>query len=272
MDPISLFLLGLLQGLTEFLPVSSSGHLVLAQRLMELQPSLAVNIGLHAGSLVAILFYYRRDVANVLRALLPRSGDHPETGEHRRLVLHLILATLATAPVALALRDPVEGLFSEPAAGRFLALTFFLTALLLVLTELHRRRDDPGRPGDDAGRALTWRGALLIGLVQGIAVFPGISRSGATIAAALLLGLGAEKAARFSFLLALPIIGGAALLEVPALAGDMNVWHLLLGMTAAAVSGLAALVLLVGLVRRRRFVWFAAYLAPLALACLLFNP
>lgn len=270
MDPIFLFLLGILQGLTEFLPVSSSGHLVLAQRLMELEPSLAVNIGLHAGSLVAILFYYRREVANLLRAMLPGAGDDPETGEHRLLVRHLILATLATAPVALALRDPVEGLFAEPAAGRFLALTFSLTALLLVLTELRRRGDD--RPGENGQGALTWRGALLIGLVQGIAVVPGISRSGATIAAALLLGLGAEKAARFSFLLALPVIGGAALLEVPALAGDMNVGHLLLGMTAAAVSGLAALVLLVGLVRRRRFVWFAAYLAPLALACLIFNP
>jgi undecaprenyl-diphosphatase len=265
MGPLSLFILGLLQGLTEFLPVSSSGHLVLAQRLMDLHPSLAVNIGLHAGSLVAILYYYRHDVTTLLRSLLPGAEPDAGTRENRRLAWHLALATVATTPVALALRDPVEGLFAEPAAGRFLALTFFLTAVLLVLSELRR-------PGNDDGRDLTWRGALLIGLVQGIAVFPGVSRSGATIAAALLLGLGAEKAARFSFLLALPIIGGAALLELPALVGEMNVWHLLLGMASAAAAGLAALTLLVGLIRRRRFVWFSAYLAPLALACLIFNP
>lgn len=265
MDPISLFLLGLLQGLTEFLPVSSSGHLVLAERLMDLHPSLAVNIGLHAGSLVAICFYYRRDITTILRALLPGAAADENTRDHRLLAWHLVLATAATAPLALALRDPVEGLFAEPAAGRFLALTFSLTAVLLVLSELRGR-------GPDLDRALTWRGALLIGLVQGIAVFPGVSRSGATIAAALMLGLGARQAARFSFLLALPIIGGAALLELPALAGEMNAWHLLLGMIAAAASGLAALVLLVGLVSRRRFVWFSAYLAPLALLCLIFNP
>jgi len=268
MGPISLFLLGLLQGLTEFLPVSSSGHLVLAERLMDLHPSLAVNIGLHAGSLVAILYFYRRDLRDLVRALVPGQDRDPgKLREDRALIGHLVLATLATVPVALWLQTPIEGLFAEPAAGRFLALTFFITALLLVLTELYRPRN-----GADPEGALSWRGALLIGLVQGVAVFPGISRSGATIAAALLLGLGAEKAARFSFLLAIPVIGGAALLELPALAGGMNVGHLLLGMAAAALSGLAALVLLVGLIRRRRFVWFSAYLAPLALACLIFNP
>ncbi len=268
MGPVSLFLLGLLQGLTEFLPVSSSGHLVLAERLLDLHPSLAVNIGLHAGSLVAILHFYRRELAGLLFAIVPGpSRDPGKTREDRELIMHLILATLATAPLALWLRAPIEGLFAEPAAGRFLGLTFSLTALLLILAELHRPRG-----GTAPERALTWRGALLIGLVQGVAVFPGVSRSGATIAAALLLGLGAEKSARFSFLLAVPVIGGAALLELPALVGGMNVGHLLLGMTAAAVSGLAALVLLVGLIRRRRFVWFSAYLAPLALACLIFNP
>jgi len=265
MGPLLLLLLGILQGLTEFLPVSSSGHLVLVERLMDVHPSLAVNVGLHAGSLVAILFYYRRDLWSLALSLLPGPGDDaPSTSEHRKLAWHLILATVATVPPALLLRDPIEGLLAEPAAGRFLALTFLMTAVLLVLTEL--------TPGDRPTRNLTWRGALLIGLVQGIAVFPGISRSGSTIAVALILGLSSEKAARFSFLMAIPIIGGAALLELPSLAGQMNVGHLLLGMAASIVAGLAALTLLVGLIRRRRFVWFAAYLVPLSLFCLIFNP
>ncbi|MBU1068354.1 undecaprenyl-diphosphate phosphatase [Myxococcota bacterium] len=265
MGPLLLFLLGLLQGLTEFLPVSSSGHLVLAERLVDVHPSLAVNVGLHAGSLAAILFYYRQDLAATIRALLPGPGaDADRTAEHRMLAWHLILATLATIPMAILLRDPIEGLFAEPAAGRFLGLTFMMTAILLVLTELTTR--------DGPRMNLTWKGALLIGLVQGIAVFPGISRSGATIAAALILGLSSEKAARFSFLLAIPVIGGASLMELPGLFGQVNVWHLLLGMAASILAGLAALTLLVRLIRARRFVWFAAYLAPLALFCLIFNP
>jgi undecaprenyl-diphosphatase len=265
MGPLTLFLLGILQGLTEFLPVSSSGHLVLSQRLMDVHPSLAVNVGLHAGSLIAILSYYRKDLWGLACALLPGCAtDAPDTAEHRTLAWHLILATLATIPVGLLLRNPIEGLFAEPAAGRFLALTFLMTAVLLVLTELTPR----GRQQE----TLTWKGALLIGLVQGVAVFPGISRSGATIAVALILGLTSEKAARFSFLMAIPVIGGAALLELPSLFSHLNVWHLLLGMAASIIAGLVALTLLVGLIRSRRFVWFAAYLIPLSLLCLIFNP
>ena len=109
------------------------------------------------------------------------------------------------------------------------------------------------------------------GGTSSIAVFPGISRSGSTIAAALILGLSSERAARFSFLLAIPIIGGASLLELPDLMGQFHIGHLLLGMAASIVAGLAALTLLVGLIRRRRFVWFAAYLVPLSLLCLIFN-
>ncbi|PKN47598.1 MAG: UDP-diphosphatase [Deltaproteobacteria bacterium HGW-Deltaproteobacteria-17] len=265
MGPLLLFLLGLLQGLTEFLPVSSSGHLVLVERLMDVHPSLAVNVGLHAGSLAAILFYYRVDLVETIRAMLPGPGADPDrTAEHRQLAWHLILATLVTVPMAILLRDPIEGWFAEPAAGRFLGLTFLVTAIVLVLSEW--------TAADRPPKNLTWKGALLIGLVQGVAVFPGISRSGATIAAALILGLSSEKAARFSFLLAIPVIGGASLLELPDLFGQMNVWHLLLGMAASILAGLAALSLLVGLIRARRFAWFAAYLTPLAAFCLIFNP
>ena len=265
MGPLLFFILGILQGFTEFLPISSSGHLVLAELLMDLHPSLAVNVGLHAGSLVAIIFFYRHDLWDVVLSLMPGpETDSQKTAEHRILVWHLILATLATIPLALVLRDPIEGMFADPAAGRFLALTFLMTAVLLVLTELTHR--------DGPTESLTWKGALLIGLVQGLAVFPGISRSGSTIAAALIIGLSSEKAVRFSFLLAIPIIGGASLMELPALAGQINIGHLLLGMAASTLAGLAALNLLVALIRRRRFVWFAAYLFPLSLLCLIFTP
>ncbi len=257
-----LFWLGIVQGVTEFLPVSSSGHLVLVQRLFGVQPSLAVNVGLHMGSLVAILYFYRREWIDLVRALVaPVKGQDGESIT-RADVLHLVLATCATVPVALFLRDPAEGMFQEPAAGRFLALTFFLTAVMLLQNEMTI----------PATKRMNWRMALVIGLVQGMAVFPGISRSGATIAVAMLLGIPGEKAARFSFLLAVPVIAGAGLLEVPGLAGEVHPGHLAAGMAAALVSGLLCLHLLVRLLRSRRFGWFAAYLVPLALVCLVFNP
>ncbi len=262
-EVLSLLLLGALQGLTEFLPVSSSGHLVLFERLTGRHPDLSLNVGLHMGSLLAILWFYRRDLLDLLRCLPPRREAPPdEIRENRRLLGHLVLATAATAPLALTLQGPVEGLFSEPAAGRFLALTFSMTAAMLVLAHL-----------TPAGSSrFSWKGALALGLVQGIAVFPGISRSGSTIAFALLLGIPREKAARFSFLLAIPVIGGAFLLEAPRLFARMDPLPVLAGLAAAAASGLLALFVLERLLRSWRFVWFAVYLIPLAILTGLFLP
>lgn len=255
---LSLFLLGILQGLTEFLPVSSSGHLVLFERLTGRHPDLAVNVGLHMGSLAAILWFYRKDWLALLRSLAPRQNEQsPETAENRRLFGHLFLATAITAPVALALKEPVEGLFAEPAAGKFLALTFSMTAAALILAHLKT----------DGSSRFTWRSAILVGLVQGIAVFPGISRSGSTIAFSRLLGIPREEAGRFSFLLAIPVIGGAFLMEAPKLFGQWEFFPLLAGIAAAAAAGIVSLVFLERLLRSRRFVGFAFYLIPLAAFC-----
>lgn len=255
-NALSLFFLGILQGVTEFLPVSSSGHLVLFEHLSNRTPNLAVNIGMHMGSLLAIMWFYRHDWIALLRSLIPQKGSFsPDVADNRRLLGHLFLATLITAPIALALRHPVEGIFAEPAAGRFLALTFSMTAAMLILAHF----------APVGSSQFTWRGAIVIGLVQGIAVFPGISRSGSTIAFAQLMGIPRDKAGRFSFLLAIPIIGGAFILEAPHLFDNQwNISHILVGMASAAGTGFFSLMFLEKLLRSQRFVAFAFYLIPLA--------
>lgn len=240
--------LGLVQGLTEFLPVSSSGHLAIAQHFLTgfKQPGLLFDVLLHAGTMAAVILYFRRDL---LRLILScgRNGD----ADDRRVLLLLILASVPTAIIGLAAKDTVERLFTVmPVVGGML----LLTGLLLFYAA---RANVEGR--DMAG--MNKFDALLVGIAQGLAVMPGISRSGATIGCLLLRGVGVEAAARFSFLLALPAVGGATLLHVKDL-GLVETTQLpayLVGTLVAFFSGLAAIRVLMGLLRRRRLGGFALY-------------
>lgn len=247
----SAILLGCLQGLTEFLPVSSSGHLALAQLLMPgfQQPGLVFEVALHLGTTVAVLALEWRRIWDAFR------------GRYLvRLAGQLVVATLATAALALPLRRTAEGAFEQPlvvAAG--LALT---GVLLLLGTRL-----GCGSWGPDDG---PWRAALLVGLAQGVAVMPGISRSGATIVAGLHGGLERRWAADFSFLLSVPAIVGAALVEgwshrdALASAPSSLWWVAGGGAVAAAVVGGVALLAVRRLVHSGRLHLFAYYVLPLA--------
>jgi len=248
-------LLGLVQGLTEFLPVSSSGHLVLAQALLGESFSFAdaplvFDLVLHLGTLVPVAIYYRRD----LRGLFAALGSGPSGDQARRLILFLLLATIPTGLMGVLLKDSFEEAFHAPRAV-FMALG--LTGLLLASTRWAPARD----------RSLSPILAVALGVAQGLAITPGVSRSGTTIAVALWLGLDRGTAARFSFLMAIPAILGAMLLTAKDVAGvDGGRWMLLvLGFVVAATSGYFALAWLVRLVRGGRFWLFAAYLVPLSL-------
>lgn len=261
-------ILGIVQGLTEFLPVSSSGHLVLAQALFgesfEFKDmAVAFDLALHVGTLLPVLYFYRADIGTMLARLFARdSFQHGATGwaadPSRWLALMVVLATIPTGLIGVFAKDHFEALFHSP---RAVSVALFVTGALLLSTRWLGR-------GDHARRNLTIGIALAIGLAQGLAITPGISRSGTTIAVALLFGLDRELAARFSFLLSIPAILGAAVLiakdgiVLPPGAG----LALGLGFVAAMLVGYLALVMLVALVRRGGLHHFVLYLWPVAIA------
>jgi undecaprenyl-diphosphatase len=248
-------LLGIVQGLTEFLPVSSSGHLVLTQTLFGIEASTAFtyDIVLHLGTALAALLFYRTDVAHVLRGLLPPyTGAAPEMRASRRLLVLLAAATVPTAAIGFAFKDFFEGLFASPAA---VVAALFVTGAFLIASSLLRAT---GRPLEDA----SWWKASLVGLVQALAIVPGISRSGSTIVAGLAVGLRREDAVRFSFLLSLPAILGAALLELrhpPAGADGVPLALTALGFAAAAVTGYLAILFVLRWTREGKLWQFGLY-------------
>ena len=251
MSYIDAIFLGILQGATEFLPVSSSGHLVLAQHLLGdfQQPGVLFDVLLHLGTMVAVVFYFRRDLAGLLSSLWRR--DEPAR-QQRFMVSLLIAGSVPTAIIGLLFREAFIGMFERPA---LVCIMLLVTGSLLWLAERLSHRQGARR------KQVSLTDALLTGTVQGLAIIPGISRSGSTIAALLLRGVDGETAARFSFLLALPAVCGAALLS----ARDLN--HLapgvllpyLAGTFASLLTGVLCIHLLLGVVRRRQLHWFAYY-------------
>lgn len=243
-------LLGILQGATEFLPVSSSGHLALAQNLLDdfAQPGLLFDILLHVGTMVAVIGYFWKDLVGLLTSPWRRDENSPV---QRRMLLLIVLGSVPTAVIGLSFKDLFEGLFHQP---MIVCLMLLVTGGLLIIAERFRSTDR-------TQEQLTWGDALVVGIVQGLAIIPGISRSGSTIAALLLRGVDGETAARFSFLLALPAIFGAALLSLKDLnqvaAGTIPVY--LAGTGAALITGLICIHFLMGIIRRRRLSWFAFY-------------
>ena len=296
-------ILALVQGLTEFLPVSSSGHLALAGALLRAlrsdaahepaeaaqeaasgahEEGLFYGVLLHVATMLAVSVYFRRELWS-LTAAFRRSDEAPLA---RRVLLLLFVASVPTAAIGFAIRDQAANAFehSPPLVG----LGLLVTSLLLVSTLALRERSAPQRPGKtpapgaaDEGRALEeggWladlgalrlRDAVVVGLAQGLAVWPGVSRSGSTIAAALWMGVRPLAAARFSLLASLPAIGGGFLLEARQLEGaPERLGPELVGAGVAFVVGLLAIGWLMAVVRGRRLAWFAIYTAILgAVGC-----
>ena len=268
MDLLSSTILGVVQGATEFLPISSSGHLVLFQNLMGFhEPELLLDTSLHIGTLLAVVIYFRRDLARLvgeLRGLIAPRPEAPGASSLRErlggaLLTWVVVGNIPTALIGVGFREPLEALFgSVPLVGAML----LVTGLLLVLT-----RVVPGK-----ARRLGLLAALAVGTAQGLAIVPGISRSGATIACGLLVGLDRDLAARYSFLLSVPAIVGALMLQlVSGEASGPGIAVLLAGGLTAGVTGLFALKLLMGMVRSGRLSWFAPYCWALGLAVILLS-
>lgn len=257
--------LGAVQGLTEFLPVSSSGHIAIGALLFDLEeagPSLS--IVLHLGTLVATLLLFRKDVVGLFAATA-RAVTTPSSlreSEEGRTLARILLASVPTAVIGLLIKDYVE----EWARFPWVVGTCLLVSALLVLTT---RRSGTST---EAKKEISLSAALIVGVVQGVAVLPGISRSGATIAAAMMLGMAGASAFRFSFLLSLPAVAGAALLLLLKDNAFASVPPVLwLGGLVALVVGVVSLLLLRRVVNEGRFWAFSLYLVPVGIGLIVFD-
>lgn len=259
--------LGLVQGLTEFLPVSSSGHLTFVQSLMGVNlggMDLLFDIILHVGTLVAVCAVFWRDIIDLFKKPF-------------KTLLYLIVATIPAGVVGLLLMDWSEEVISgSPYIGILLAVFFTLTAILLLVTEIYAKRRSKEKE-----LPLCWRTTIPMGLAQAVAaLFPGLSRSGSTICAGVLAGGRSEDLSKFSFLMSIPVILGSFVVSLVkgAVDGELSAsftamgpnagWCIALGFIVAAVSGLFAIKVMLGAIRKANYKWFSLYLVLLAIVCI----
>jgi undecaprenyl-diphosphatase len=258
--------MGAVQGLTEFIPISSSGHLVLVPAALRWDdPGLAFDVLLHVASLIALLVYFSGDLVDLARGFL--SGD----GAARRLVALLAIGTVPAAVAGVVLGDYFERSFTDARAS---AVQLIMTAAILVAAELLLRSHER-RAAMSGGRLrnmndLNAGDASLIGVAQAVSILPGISRSGATIGAGLGLAITRDDAARFAFLLAIPALFGAALVEVPDLGdADLGLGAAVAGFVASLTTSYLAIAGLIRYLRTNTLYPFAAYCVVAGIAFLL---
>ena len=265
------FILGIVQGLTEFLPVSSSGHLVLGKALLGIpEQGIAFEVFVHFGTLLAVLTSFRHDVAELVKAFFSifrkstreaglKSKYHEDSV--LRLLVYIVVATIPAVIVGLWFEEPIETAFNSP---RLVGITLMITGLILLATRFIAR----------AAANLTLRNTFIMGLAQAMAILPGISRSGSTISVGLFQKVSGDEAARFSFLLAIPAILGATLLKTldlieTGLSTDFLL-VLLIGTITSYVSGYIAIESLLRVVRRGKLYLFAPYCFLVGLIALVF--
>jgi undecaprenyl-diphosphatase len=269
MNPIHAAVLGTLQGLTEILPISSSAHLILVPWAMHWPESgLTFDVALHVGTFIALCLYFWRDIIELSVNFAGGLADRFRSPQSR-LPLYIVLATIPAAIVGKTLEEPIERIFRE--SPLIIAIFLIVFGLLLAFA------DTTGAKRWKIDR-ITLKAALIIGVAQCLALVPGVSRSGITITAGLLLGYNREAAARFSFLLSLPVVAGAAVLKLGHLAkhgipaGEAT--PLAIGIATSAVIGYFCVVLLLRLVQRHSlytFVWYRLVAGAGVLVYLLFT-
>ena len=273
MEVLKIFILAVVQGLTEFLPISSSGHLVLLQNLFGMhEPELLLDICLHVGTLLSVLVVFRKEIGAIIVTVigLPRlirsaGGLTPllAANESVRITTLILVGSVPTAVLGLLFRKIADQIFG---AVWIVGVMLLITGSLLWFTRwvgVEGRTVNAMRPGD----------ALAIGLTQGLAILPGISRSGSTIAMALFLGIDREVAGRYSFLLSIPAIMGALVIGLdPSLTHtSLPMTVLVMGVATAGIVGYGALIVLLRMVKKGKLYFFAPYCWLLGLAALLWN-
>ena len=245
LDILSAIILGAVQGISEFLPISSSGHLVLVPALLGIETGLAFDTILHIGTLVAIFTFFWKDIINLIKGFILSIIDLTEGVDifkrelyrvpEKRFAWLIIVGTIPTGIMGILLKDAIETIFR----GTLFVGTFLLvTAAVLYYSERHSS-------GQITQKDMSFKQALIVGICQGLAVFPGISRSGSTIASGLCLGLNREYAARYSFLLSIPAVIGAGLIQIKDIATlDASLSVLLAGFISSVIFGYLSIKLL----------------------------
>lgn len=275
MEILQAIILGIIQGATEFLPVSSSAHLFLIPWILGWQDQgLSTDVAFHWGTLIAVLAYFRKDIRRVLKTLsylLMRKRDDGQKEyiknhkNHLRIFMLIIAASIPGGLLGILFGKYIENIFRNPV---FMAINLFIFALVLYWADT---RSSKGKNI----RGANFKEILLIGFSQALAIFPGVSRSGATISASLLLGFKRTDAARFSFLLAVPIILGAGLKEIPQIYknGGLGL-DLLAGLIASSISGFLVIKYMLAYLGKKDykiFVWYRIALAIIILIAVLFK-
>jgi undecaprenyl-diphosphatase len=261
-------ILGIIQGLTEFLPISSSAHLVIVPYVFEwqipAQEAFIFDILVQLGTLLAVIVYFRKDLYSIIVSVIDGLiHKHPLTEPMSRLGWVLVLGTIPAVIAGIAFTDPVERAFGNPMA---VALLLFGTAGLLVIAELVGKRNRQIE-------SITWLDALIIGLFQALSLLPGISRSGSTMTGGMIRNLDRPSAARFSFLMSVPVMLGAgalAILDLLKLSGfTAQIPTLLAGFITSAIVGYLSIRWLLSFLIKRSFYIFAIYCAAVSIVILL---
>lgn len=261
--------LGLVQGITEFLPISSTAHIVLAAHVLELESiGLVLEIFLHQASVLAVVIYFRRDIIAVVGGFFRYLRKREKVDQPIFFfTLYLGVATIMTGILGILLTKTMG---DELKSFTVMGIGLLFTAAFLLLIEYGIRL------GSRTMEKMTWKDAVAVGFAQTLAVLPGISRSGSTLVGALLCGLERETAVRFSFLLAIPVILGSSLLGVKDASMDWVVqtgWvPLLVSFVVCFFASWLGIVWLIGFLRQKRLIYFAAYCAILGLSLLVFAP
>jgi undecaprenyl-diphosphatase len=273
MNWLQALLLGLVQGLTEFLPVSSSGHLAIGREILGVEASgdLVFEVAVHAATVLATIVVFRKEIGRLIAGLFKfRYNDETD------YILKICLSMIPVLLVGLFLKDKVESLFVSLLT---VGLALVVTAMLLFFSDyFSRKREAAAAEEEPAGpeprNGISWWQALVIGIGQAFAVIPGLSRSGTTISTGLLCGVKRGNVAQFSFLMVLVPILGEAFLDVvggDAAASSIGAFPLIVGFLAAFVSGLFACKLMIALVKKAKLSWFALYCALVGLAVIIFT-
>ena len=243
-------ILGIVQGLTELLPISSSGHLVITERILGVtMPGVSFEVWLHLGTLVAIIGYFYKKILALTTSVFSKSPDE-ETGYNRKTIMALVIGTIPAVIVGLGLKSFIESMFDSPT---FASSMLLVTGTFLLASALAKNKQLP----------ISLPRGLYIGLAQAVAILPGISRSGSTITAAMFLGMKPAEAAEFSFLLAIPAVGGAFLLDLLSTGFDVftggNLGIYLLGTVVSFAFGLLSIHYLLKIVKKGSFYIFGFY-------------
>ena len=253
MQILFLLILGILQGICEFLPISSSGHLVLFSNIFGITDSLFVSIVLHVATLLAILVVFKKEIFYMI--------SHPFSKES----MNIVIATIPTALIVLILMPIINQSFT----GSFLAVSFLISSILLVAVEYYSKRHKQSKE-------FTYKNAIIMGIAQGLAVFPGISRSGTTISAGLFSGGDKENCAKFSFLMSIPVIILSMILEIIKIfiykePVSVNIVGIVGAFIFAFVIGILSIKLMIKLTSKLNFKWFSLYLLIISIITLFIN-